>query len=936
MLLERQAELAAIDAALAGAVAGAGRVALLLGPPGLGKTSLLNAAAASAGERGMQVLRARGGELEREVPFDLARQCFRPSIRRLSAGEQAAVLTGAATHARGLVAGGADEGSTGADPQAVRLSLDWLAMNLAEARPLLIAIDDLHWADDETARWLGRFAGIVGDLPICLVAAARPAEPGGHAVVGALTADERVETLPLAPLGAGAVSELVRAQVGAEAETGFVAACGRATGGNPYFLRELLRALRADAVRPIDAEIQRVLRSGPTEVARSILVRLARHGDAARRLAVAVAVLGGEAELRLVAELSGLSIDDALPLWDVLVRSEVLAPGQPLDFIHPIARTAVYGDLGAGALSREHRHAAEILDRDGAEPQTIGMHAAECEPAGDSVVLSWLRAAAAAADRAGAPEAAARSLHRALAEPPPSELRTRVQFELGMTLVGIDSIAAAAAFAAAATAEAPAADRLLALRWRGRALAYAGRMATADGSFAEAVALAGDSEERLLLEATRDFYALWWSEAPQPAARSESLRYRAEPLRGRTAGERRALAVAALSLAMSQGADATAVTELADRARAHMPAWLDRDEGAETANAIGDAGILCDEPRGLADLEGAVRASTRRGWSMNAAFGRYQAAMIRFRLGDLVAAEVDGRLAWETLSRMRDAAATLYWWAASGLATILIARGWIDEAAELVEASGLASEQPEVVIYPWPGVLRGELALAQGQVTEGIEILLAAGAWLEERGFKNPSFAPWRALAAPALAASGRSEEARTVVAPALRHAQAFGSPWALGMALRAAGTATPGPEGLNLYREAMTVLDKAGCRLELARARLELGSTLRRANRRADAREHLRIALDLAHRCGARELGRVAQIELAATGARQRRVMLSGVESLTPSERRVAELAAGGMSNPEIAQILFVTRKTVEAHLGHVYQKLDLDSRGALTAALA
>ena len=165
--------------------------------------------------------------------------------------------------------------------------------------------------------------------------------------------------------------------------------------------------------------------------------------------------------------------------------------------------------------------------------------------------------------------------------------------------------------------------------------------------------------------------------------------------------------------------------------------------------------------------------------------------------------------------------------------------------------------------------------------------------------------------------------------------ARAFGAPWALGMTLRAAGTVTEGPSGIELLHEAIRVLQPARCMLELANAHYELGAKLRRANQRAEAREHLRSGLALAHQCGAPPLASVVRDELAATGARPRRIMLTGLESLTASERRVAELAASGLSNPEIAQRLFVTRKTVETHLGHVYLKLDISSRHDLAETL-
>jgi DNA-binding CsgD family transcriptional regulator len=152
---------------------------------------------------------------------------------------------------------------------------------------------------------------------------------------------------------------------------------------------------------------------------------------------------------------------------------------------------------------------------------------------------------------------------------------------------------------------------------------------------------------------------------------------------------------------------------------------------------------------------------------------------------------------------------------------------------------------------------------------------------------------------------------------------------------LRCAGAIEQGETGIALLREAVEVLEPSPCRLEHAHALLELGAALRRSNQRADARGYLRPALEMAHQCGATPLAQRAQRELAATGARPRRVALSGIDALTASERRVAELAAGGLSNPEIAQQLFVTRKTIETHLAHAYQKLSISSRRQLPDAL-
>jgi DNA-binding CsgD family transcriptional regulator len=149
---------------------------------------------------------------------------------------------------------------------------------------------------------------------------------------------------------------------------------------------------------------------------------------------------------------------------------------------------------------------------------------------------------------------------------------------------------------------------------------------------------------------------------------------------------------------------------------------------------------------------------------------------------------------------------------------------------------------------------------------------------------------------------------------------------------LRNAGVVIGGSEGEALLREAVATLERAGVGLERARALVELGALLRRDNRRREARDLLRDGLDLAHRAGARSLADRAATELRATGAKPRRAPLTGVDSLTASERRVA---AQGLTNREIAQALFVTARTVEGHLTRTFQKLDLRSRDELTAAL-
>jgi DNA-binding CsgD family transcriptional regulator len=165
--------------------------------------------------------------------------------------------------------------------------------------------------------------------------------------------------------------------------------------------------------------------------------------------------------------------------------------------------------------------------------------------------------------------------------------------------------------------------------------------------------------------------------------------------------------------------------------------------------------------------------------------------------------------------------------------------------------------------------------------------------------------------------------------------ARAFGAPRALGCALRGAGLVVGGDAGIAYLREAAASLAESDAPLEHARALTDLGSALRRLGQRSEARAPLRRGLELAHRCQAAALATRARTELLATGARPRRPALSGVDALTASERRVAQMAATGLTNRQIAQALFVTARTVEGHLTHVFQKLDLSARTELAAAL-
>lgn len=937
-LLQREAEVQLLEGWLDDAFSrDTGHVALVLAGAGLGKTTLLRGAAAAARVRSMRVLGARGSELEAEMGFGLARQLFEGALRTLPEPDRKAITGGAAALALPAVSDAPAQSPV--DQLGAIHGLYWLAGNLAENQPTLLVVDDAHWGDDQTLRWLAYLAPRVAALPLLVLVAARPSEPGAErALLNHLAAHDDVAVMELAPLGPRALGALIESRLGRPGDDAFAVAVADATGGNPFYVGELLRAIAEEARAPTAANAGAVGVMSTAEVARSVTQRLERAGAGARAVAEAVAVLGGDAELRHVCALAGLPAEDALDAIAVLARAGILRDVRPVEFEHPVVRSAVESELGAGDSSRLHRKAADLLQDAGASIERIALHASATEPAGDPVVVTRLREAAAATHAAGAPDAAARYLRRALDEPAPADLRPELLVELGRSLMGVDYAAADESLAAAA-GEGVASVRVEAQRWRGQALGFTGRMAEAVTALDDAAALAVDPEDALLLAATRDFYALGWFGDPDWRGRSAAIQARADELQGRTPGERRALSAAAFDTARTGDAPAARALELAGRVRAALTTWLDADPGVETPAGIGESSILADDPDALARHERAVAAATGLGMVLNAASALIQMSDIRLRRGALLQAEADARTAWQILDDASERAGMFRWWAVTGLIAVLTARGEHVEAVAVADRTGLWDQALGVVctlpVAPITPVALAELDLARGHTDAGIDRLLRDGAWLEEHGWGNPSLNPWRARVAPALAMAGRVDEARQIAAEAVARARRFGAPWALGMALRAAGTVEPGADGQALLREAIAVLDGAGCRVEQAHAELELGAALRRGNARAEARPHLRRALDLASAAGAAPLVARANQELAASGARPRRERISGVDSLTGSERRVAELAAAGQSNPQIAQALFVTRKTVETHLRRVYMKLDIAGRHDLAEAL-
>lgn len=933
-LLERESEVASVTAAIGAAADGAGALLLVRGPAGIGKTRLVEAARDEASVCGIRTLVARGGQLERDFAFGVVRSLFEPVVR----GGRAGTFEGAAALAAPLL--GAAPPGKGARldddrSAAVLHGLYWALANVASEEPLLVAVDDAHWADPASLRWLAYLANRVEDLPVTLLVAARTDEPGAAPPeLATLTALRQARVLSPAPLTPPAVAAIVRARLGEAAEDAFCAACHTASAGNPFMVGALLDAVHADRIGPDAAGAARLADLGNEAIARAILVRLARLPDAATALAEAVAVLGVAVPLRTAAALAGLDLEAAGDAADALAAAGILSPARPLDFTHPVVRASIHAELPTARRARAHRRAAELLAAEGADEDRVAAHLRQTDPAADPWVVERLRSAARAALAGGAADAAVALLRRALEEPPEPGLRGDVLVELGSAEARVPDPAAEEHLQAAIALLADAAARAVAIHELGRALMLAGRLPEAVDVLARGIDELGDpdSELSMLLEAELVNAArLDLSTRPIAARRVAATVARAE--RGSSPGERLLLANLAYETALA-GRSAQRAAELAERA-------LDGGRLLEEAGPGGGPFIVAVNALALSErleqarsaFDAALEVARERGSALGHSIASCFRSQTAYRLGDLREAEADVRGSLEV--------ARLHGWALglpaalAFLMDVLIERGELDEAVATLERSGLGEEIPDSVMFTPLLDSRGRLRLAQGRLEDGIEDLLACGRRQELWGSPNPSVIPWRSHAATGMVRAGRAEEGARLAREELELARACGAPRSIGIALRAAGVAEGGDAGVELLREAVGVLAGSSGRLEHARALVALGSALRRGGARADAREPLREALDLARRCGATALATEARDELAATGARVRREYMHGMESLTPSERRVAGMAAEGMSNREIAQALFVTVKTVEVHLGHAYAKLDISSRRELPQAL-
>jgi DNA-binding CsgD family transcriptional regulator len=813
--------------------------------------------------------------------------------------------------------------------------LYWVIANLARDRPLLICIDDAQWAD-EASMAAERFLSLrIADLPMVLLLAVRTAEVGPLAVpLAEILADPATRTIRPGPLSEEGAGERIRALLGSS-DPAFAAACHHATGGNPFLLEQLVSEVRAEGIEPTAESAERVASLGPDTVRASVLLRLERLPSAGGPVARALAVLGEhDIGVRDVAALADVAEDDAAEALAELERAGLVTGVPHLRFTHPILRASIEDDMPAVERSRAHEQAARMLAERDADPVAVAAHLLVSDPGQGDWARAALRRAARRAEAFGDPSAAVRYLERAVTERPEGDELGETLFELGLAAAHAGHPEAAEYLERAAAAGGS--TRLRAQHWTAVLHLVAGRASKAADVLESALANVHEEDEaaKPLLET---LIAAGLESATVRRRLGDLFPHIEEP-RGapRTDFERFALITHAF-VAVVEQSDAARANDLIHRALAveehgYYESVMRASVGRPMTAFVLTLLERFDESRAI--LDRLVRAARDYGDRSAAGVFLAERAWTRYRAGNAEGAEAD---ASEALRVARDATR---------------ARGHAPIAASVAVLAGMERERPfeelEAIVAALPPagdpdtVVQDDLALARAWLTlaQG-DARAAADAALEldradSWGCDSPTLLPWRSVASVALGQLGEEERALALAKEELRLAQELGTPRAVGIAHRAVALAGPREDRQAGLEAAVAALETGSARLELARVTCELGAELRRRGDRTAARELLRRAHTLATECGATRLASRARDELSRSGARLIREPVSGIEALTPSEVRVAELVAEGLTNREVAQALFVSEKTVETHLGRVYRKLDIKSRHALPGALA
>jgi DNA-binding SARP family transcriptional activator/tetratricopeptide (TPR) repeat protein len=927
-LVDRERELATLHRCLGDVLSGVPRTVVVEGPAGIGKSSLMAHLREEARAAGATVVGARGSQLEKEFGFGAVRQLFDPVLADLEA--QAELVSGAAAGAVQVF----DATQTPSAGHAESLftvlhGLYWLTSNLAQRGPLVLAVDDVQWCDTASLRFLSYLARRLEDQRVLVVVTLRTGEPyADDELLHELVADSEAVTVRPRPLSEDGTVAVVRTQLAGADET-FGAACFRTTAGNPLLLRQLLRALESEGVRPDASHADTVRAIGSRAVSSMVMMRFRRMPQANRDVARAVAVLGDGASLRHVTEMTGLADEVAARAVAALARSEVLRPDLPLGFVHPLVEAAVYDDLSLGERELQHERAVDVLTRAHASPEQVAAHLMAVPPRGDRRVVEALREAAARDVDRGSTESATAYLNRALAEPPPPP-------EVPGLLMEIGRLEALTSGVAALEHLAQAHDLLEDPRARAETAIMLARTAVFAGERGSATRIARDAAAEL---------------DDDPAAE--------------LADQRQALVALARIAGFMHGLDPEDYLDIelpeitgtgpGARGLAALVAWelLCRGEERERALALAhfavEDRVLQESDPGLlwvvaanviflagedttAFWENELTIAHRTGSLFAALATHLWLGFAKWHQGDLRAA----------LQSMVHGTEQNVAWSIRGIGQmyvepfsvhLLLDQGHVKDAREVFE---LARDTPRI-----GDTVRlfleaeARLLLEEGRAAESLAVLDRAEPLMTV--VENPVYRPRRWMRARTLHALGRDDEALELLDDELERAHRWGTAGLVGRTLLLRGQIErdhdPAAAEATL-REALGLLATSERRLDVAWAQTLLGEVVAEQSP-TEAEDLWSQALALAETCGADGLRARAAARLREVGREVPADPPPRVR-LTAIERRIADMAADGLRPEEIAMAYFITTGTVTSIIESVCMRLGTRDPAGLARALA
>jgi DNA-binding CsgD family transcriptional regulator/tetratricopeptide (TPR) repeat protein len=902
VLLGRAEECATVDGVLGQARAGASGVLLVAGEPGVGKSALLEYAAESASASGFQVVSASGAESEMELAFAGLQQLCAPlldGLAQLPGPQRSAIET-----AFGVSAG------VPPDPFFVGLGVLGLLAAAASARPLLCVVDDVQWLDQASARALGVAARRLQADAVAVLLAGREL---GELAGGAGPAEVR-----LAGLADADARALLASALPAWVDQKVIDRIVAETAGNPLALLELPRGMTP-------AELAGGPGFGgtaglPGRIEESFRRRLELLPEPTRRLVLLAAAdpAGDAALLWRACALAGIDPAAAGPAQD----AGLVQVGTRVRFFHPLVRSAVFGAASAQERRAAHGVLAAATDA-AADPGRRAWHRAQAAPGPDDQVAGELEASAGLARARGGVAAAAAFLERAAAltlDPERRSARALAAAQAWHQAGGHDravellEIAEAGPLGELGRAQA---ERLRAqiifVRTDGRdgtaqLLRAAQRLDPLDrdlarATYVDAMRAAGLSGD--MLEAGRRLRALPLSQPPDATG----------------------LLLHGYGLFVTEGFP-HGIDVLAQAIGAFVSAPVSGDENIPALEAAAAAARFLWDDTGYDILTARVVALARQAGALSLLPEALDyRALYCADAGELAGAAA----ALDEAEAIRQATGTEPGFGGdSGLLAALreeerAAAGHIERLRRETGIGGVsrrAARLEHALAVLYNGLARYPEALAAAQRSHG----------------RHPAGGMVQALAELVEAAMRchQREVAQAALDALSVRTRLGGTDWGLGVEAYSRALLAEGTAAEELYTEAIGRLGRTRMRLPLARAHLLYGEWLRRQRHRTDARAQLRTAHDLFEAMGARSFAGRARQELTATGATARSRRNATLDELTPQEARIASLAGEGLSNPEIAARLYISKGTVDYHLNKVFRKLGIRSRAQLHHALA